>query len=460
MAEVATETPTVVGAAAAEPVRTPQRALAAWRLGLVAAAPSIAAATVVLHAVPHMRGLGFPLALRLAVLAPACVIAGVAAAQLFRARGDGWRRPRLQLALLLLTAAAVGGVGITWLEGAEPALLAAPALAVVAALLAWLVPRWHWRPLGVWGRAAWTTLAVLELTGAATGWLTERADDPAALRESWPGVEHHFVSLPGGARVHYVDEGRGPTLLFLHGNPAWSYQWRDLIAALSGSHRCIALDYPGFGLSAAGSDQRYDPGAQSRVLEAFVAQLGLGPVTLVMQDWGGPIGLGFAGRHPELVTRVVIGSTWAWPTDPSSPRGMFSRIVGGGLGELAQVNWNGFARMGVQHGIVHESSDDVVDAYVRPFATLSRRGIAAYYPGQITGAAAYFAEVERGLARVRDKPALIFWAGKDEGFPRDELTRFQHTFPQHEVIELPDASHFFFEDERVRVADAIGRFAR
>lgn len=185
-----------------------------------------------------------------------------------------------------------------------------------------------------------------------------------------------------------------------------------------GSYRCIALDYPGFGISEAPPGFGFTPREESLVVEELVNRLGLHDLTLVMQDWGGPIGLGLAGRRPELVPRVVLGSTWAWPTSTSEPRGKFSVIAGGPVGEFAQVNFNAFASFGLQHGVAHELPPDILDAYLRPFRPLDRRGIAAFYPGQITAATPYFTEVEGGLSRVADREALIFWALKDEGFPR------------------------------------------
>ncbi|MGK3962917.1 alpha/beta fold hydrolase [Sorangium sp. So ce118] len=272
-------------------------------------------------------------------------------------------------------------------------------------------------------------------------------------------ADHRFIELPSGARVHYVDEGEGETLLFLHGNPAWSFQWRDLIRGLRGSHRCVALDYPGFGLSEAPAGFGYTPREESLVVEELVDRLGLRDVTLVMQDWGGPIGLGLAGRRPELVRRVVLGSTWAWPTSADTPRGKFSMIVGGPIGEFAQVNFNAFAALGIDNGIVRELPAEVADVYVRPFLPLDRRGIAAFYPGQITAANDYFAEVEAGLPRLAEKEALIFWALRDVGFPRGDLERFETVFPRHRTIELPGADHFFFEDAAEQMIQEIRAFA-
>jgi haloalkane dehalogenase len=273
-------------------------------------------------------------------------------------------------------------------------------------------------------------------------------------------VDHRFISLPNGARIHYVDEGHGETLLFLHGNPAWSYQWRGLIADLRGSFRCVALDYPGFGLSSAPTGFGFSPSEQSQTVRAFVSALRLRDITLVMQDWGGPIGLGFAARHPELVRGLVLGSTWAWPTTTAEPRGKFSVIAGGPIGEFVQMNFNGFARLGVRNGIVRTLPSSELELYSMPFAALDRRGIAAFYPGQINQAGGYFADLERALPRLAAKPALIFWALRDAGFPRADLVRFERAFPNHRTYELANADHFFFEDARAEMQTAIRTFVR
>jgi haloalkane dehalogenase len=220
----------------------------------------------------------------------------------------------------------------------------------------------------------------------------------------------------------------------------------------------VALDYPGFGLSSAPPPFGFTPGEESRVVEEFVDHLGLRDLTLVMQDWGGPIGLGLAGRRPELVRGVVVGNTWAWPTGTSEARGKFSFVVGGPLGEFAQMNFNGFASFGLRHGVVRELPRDVVDLYLRPFLPLDRRGIAAFYPGQITAAGRYMAEVEEGLGKIRDRPALIVWGTRDVGFPPADRARFEAAFPRHKTVEV-DADHFFFEDARERMVTEVAAFA-
>lgn len=431
-------------------------------------APSVSVvllATIAVEATPHARGISFFPQLRYAVVTSACVLVAVAAAFLYRALAERSGRPRWTLAAVLLGLAVAALLGMA--VAGPPGLTAAafPAVLSVAVALAWLVPRFVDRPRrSRVGTVAIVVFGVLEAIGVAGALSSERVAPPGpqGLAFEIPRVmfdaDHKFVDLPSGARVHYVDEGEGETLLFLHGNPSWSFQWRDLIHGLRGSYRCVALDYPGFGLSEAPAGFGFTPHEQSLIVEEFVDHLGIGDVTLVMQDWGGAIGLGLAGRRPELVRRVILGSTWAWQTSTSEPRGLFSVVAGGPVGEFVQVNFNGFASLGIQDGIVRELPPDVINVYTRPFLPLDRRGIAAFYPGQITAATEYFAEVEAGLPRLADKQALIFWALQDPGFPRADLARFEETFPNHKTIELPNANHFFFEDAAAEMIPEIRAF--
>jgi pimeloyl-ACP methyl ester carboxylesterase len=425
--------------------------------GFATSVPVALLATIVVLATPHTRGIGFFPALRFAVLTPATTFVAVGAAFLYRslARGDRARRPRTTLALALAGLAALVLLAMASAGPRGLVTAASPAVLCVAVAVALLVPRFvdrrSARPSRV-GMVAVVIFGALEVAGVAGALSSEHVapPGPGGLAFDVPramfDVDHKLVDLPSGARVHYVDEGTGDTLLFLHGNPSWSFQWRDLIRGLRGSYRCVALDYPGFGLSDAPPGFGFTPGEESRVVEELVDRLGLHDVTLVMQDWGGPIGLAFAERRPELVRSVILGSTWAWPTTTSDARGKFSWLVGGPIGEFAQVNFNGFASLGIENGIVKKLPPDVADVYLRPFRPLDRRGIAAFYPGQINGATAFFTELEAGLSRLSQKPALIFWALKDQGFTRADLERFEKTFASHKTIELPDANHFFFED--------------
>jgi pimeloyl-ACP methyl ester carboxylesterase len=433
--------------------------------GWAASVPIVLLATVAVEAAPHVRGIGFFTSLRYAIVTPLCILVTVGAAFLYRVLPERFGHPRSTLAAVLLTLACIVLLGIVARGPQGLTIAASPALFGAAVGIALLIPHFVDRPRrSLFGTVAIVIFGLLEAVGLVGALSSERIAPPGPqglafeIPRTMFDAEQKFIDLPSGARIHYVDEGTGQTLLFLHGNPSWSFQWRDLIRGLRGSYRCVGLDYAGFGMSTAPTGFGFTPPEESRVLEEFVDRLGLRDVTLVTQDWGGPIGVGLAERRPELVRRVILGSTWAWQTTKSEPRGKFSVIFGGPIGEFIQVNFPGIISLGLKHDVVRKLPPDVIEVYARPFLPPNRRGITSFYPGQITAATDYFAQLETGLPRLADKKALIFWALKDPGFPRSDLARWEQIFPSHKTIEFPNASHFFFEDEADRMICEIRAF--
>ena len=196
-------------------------------------------------------------------------------------------------------------------------------------------------------------------------------------------VEHRFLDLDG-ARIHYVDEGAGETLLLLHGNPSWSFLYRKIIAALRNDFRCVAMDYPGYGMSDAPPGYGFTPREHSMVLEHFVDRLGLGDLTIMVQDWGGPIGLGFAGRRPELVRRLIIGNTFAWPLSGEWRIRLFSWVMGGPIGWSLTWAFNFVPKFFFARGLAQKTAPAVREMYLagpgsawcsRHRASATRQGI-------------------------------------------------------------------------------------
>ncbi|MBI2061879.1 MAG: alpha/beta fold hydrolase [Nitrospirae bacterium] len=270
--------------------------------------------------------------------------------------------------------------------------------------------------------------------------------------------EHRFFSV-SGIRIHYVDEGHGETILFLHGNPTWSFVYRDVIRGLrSNRYRCVAPDYPGFGMSGKPKDFGYTAADHARIMEAWITSQKLKDLTLFVHDWGGPIGLWLAVRHPDWIKRIIIANTWAWPVqgDPHFTR--FSRIMGGTLGRILIGYLNVFVNSGLKKGVVRGKerlTPPVMQAYRAPFAKMADRKPMSIFPAQILAAEDFLKQVETGLAKLQKKPILILWGEKDIAFRMSELERFKTIFPAARVRSFPNAGHFVQEDVPEDVVSAI-----
>jgi haloalkane dehalogenase len=258
-----------------------------------------------------------------------------------------------------------------------------------------------------------------------------------------------------GARVHYADEGEGPPLLLLHGNPTWSFLYRDVIRGLSDRFRCIAVDLPGFGLSQAPPGYGFTPAEHARVLERFVTRLDLTGVTMMVQDWGGPIGFSAASRHPDRFERFVIGNTWAWPKADLGTQA-FSRLLGGPIGRRLIVQRNLFVERILPGGVrLRRLPEEVMAAYRGPFPTPASRWPTAVFPREILGSRPFLAEVERGLGALRDRPALLVWPTRDVAFREPERRRWEAIFPDHRTVLLRGAGHYIQEDAPDAIVAAI-----
>lgn len=260
--------------------------------------------------------------------------------------------------------------------------------------------------------------------------------------------------------LHYVDEGQGPTVLLLHGNPTWSYLYRNVIRELRGECRLVALDYPGMGMSKAPSRYGFTPQEHAEAVQAFIQGLELTDFVLVVQDWGGPVGLNYAVRNRDNLRGLVLMNTWAWPATLPAMK-MFSMAMGGWpLGYWLQTRRNFFASKIVPHGIYRTENvtDQLRKAYTDPFPTPQSRKPTWIFPRYIRKARPWLAEIESRLPALNYVPAQILWGLKDSaGFPASEMEKWQRYLKLHETEALEDASHYVQEDRPDRVAAAIRR---
>lgn len=280
---------------------------------------------------------------------------------------------------------------------------------------------------------------------------------PSWLDEWLYPFQSRFVEIEGN-RIHYVDEGSGPTLLLLHGNPTWSFLYRHIITRLSCWFRCVAVDYPGFGLSSARPGYSFKPREHSTVLERFALALDLGEIGLMVQDWGGPIGLGFAGRHPDRIRTLLICNTWAWPAQGTKHLERFSKIVGSPVGRFLILNFNAFVNVLVPSGVSRRLSPEEMRAYRGPFPTRASRLPTAIFPGEILHSREYLAEVESNLSRLSHKPTLILWGDRDNAFRDAQREQFERLFPNHRTRILKGAKHFVQEEAPEQICEEVFTF--
>ena len=283
---------------------------------------------------------------------------------------------------------------------------------------------------------------------------------PAWLAREYPFTPQAFTT-PAGARLSYLDEGprADEAVLMLHGNPTWSFYYRRLVRDLAPTHRCIVPDHVGMGLSA--RPEAYDYTLATRIadLEALVAALGVKRVHLVVHDWGGAIGFGFAARHPELIGRIVVLNTAAF----ASPRLPFRIAVcrWPGLGPLLVRGCNGFAGPATWMAMHRRPLTPVERrGYLFPYGSWDARAAVSAFvqdiprePGHRSWAA--LAAAEAGLAQFRDRPVLIAWGGRDFCFNDTFLVRWREVFPQARCERFADAGHYVLEDAADEVIPLI-----
>ncbi len=267
--------------------------------------------------------------------------------------------------------------------------------------------------------------------------------------------ESRFIELDGNI-VHYIDEGSGPILLMLHGNPTWSFEYRDVVNSLRDRFRCIAVDYPGFGLSVAAPDYSYQPAAHAGVVVAFLDRMNLSNVTLVAHDWGGPIGLFAAEQRPNQFERLVLTNTWAWPLNGELRIELASRLMGGLIGRelIRRVNLFVNALIPVGHRRRKISQAEMAH-YRQALATRERRNACAILPGALLGSREFLTNVEGHLPLLDRLPTLIVWADGDVAFGDRDRERLETKFSNHTTVVVHGAGHFVASDAADEMSRAI-----
>ena len=281
---------------------------------------------------------------------------------------------------------------------------------------------------------------------------------------SFPFAPHYFPV--NGFEMHYVDEGKGEPVVMLHGDPTWGYLYRAFIPTFSQHYRCILPDHMGMGKSGVPLELcPYRLQHHIANLEALLLHLDVQNITLVVHDWGGPVGLGFAVRHPQRIKRLVLLNTWAFAHWPGGPFPRLLEIIRSDRGENFVLRRNGYvepALMGTTH-YTENLTSIIMEAYKAPYPTPETRTALLCWSRDIPvqesdPSYAEMKRIEEGLPQFRDIPTLIVWGMKDPVLPPSVLRIWQELYPQAITHKIEDASHFLQEDAQERVVGYIDEF--
>lgn len=279
---------------------------------------------------------------------------------------------------------------------------------------------------------------------------SERARElPEAVRAEYP-FSGRLLALSSGVRMHYLDEGSGPVVVLLHGNPTWSFYYRNLVQSLTAEgFRCVVPDHIGCGLSDKPQDYAYTLSQRIADVEQLLAALKIDRFRLVVHDWGGAIGCGLAGRSPERLEKLVLLNTAAFRSKRIPWR--IAAVKMPLLGEAAIRGLNAFAGPAAWMSVTRPLAPAVKAGFLWPYRNWADRVAVWNFVKDIPlvpwhSSYAALAEVEDGLSGLVDKPVSIVWGGRDFCFNRHFLARWQTIFPGAETTLLEDCGHYVLED--------------
>lgn len=291
---------------------------------------------------------------------------------------------------------------------------------------------------------------------------------PPAVRAEYPFIGNLFEQPPGTQRsastvqMHYLDEGKGPVVLMLHGNPTWSFFYRNLVNALvAAGFRCIVPDHIGCGLSDKPSNYPYVLERRIEDVERLVDHLRIDRFSLVVHDWGGAIGCGFAGRRPDALEKLVVLNTAAFRSKRIPRR--ISLVKLPIVGELAIRGLNGFARPAVTMAVESPLAKHVRDGYLWPYQNWADRVATWNFVKDIPlhkrhASYAMLLEVEKDLSELAKKPTQIVWGAKDFCFNLHFFEQWRKLFPEAETHLHETSGHYILEDGGALVQTQILSF--
>ncbi len=269
----------------------------------------------------------------------------------------------------------------------------------------------------------------------------------------------HWVNIDGD-EIHYIDEGLGPIILFVHGTPEWSFGFRDLIKGLRDQYRCIALDLLGFGLSDKPASGDYTVRAHSLRLGKFIKLLDLKKLTLIANDFGGGVGLPYAIANPENVNRIILFNTWMRSLKADKHFSGPARLMDSWLGKILylRLNFPVTAIMPAAFGDKKKLTKEIHAHYKKALPDGASRIGAYTFAKELMSASDWWQSNRNQLPALKEKPIQIFWGMKDTFVPATELEKWRVALPHAEIITFGDAGHFVHEEKGEEMLTEIKRF--
>lgn len=264
-----------------------------------------------------------------------------------------------------------------------------------------------------------------------------------------------------GHNLSFLDQGQGRVIVMLHGNPTWSFFFRNLAILLQDTYRVIVPDHMGCGFSDKPQDYSYTLKTHIDNLETLLADLDIEKFSLVVHDWGGAIGMGLAVRNPERVESVVVMNTAAFPSQRIPLRIRMCRVPL--LGDLIVRGFNGFARGALTMAVVNKMTPAVARGYLEPYDSWAHRIALLRFVQDIPltpkdASWKSLTEIDHGLKLLQDIPMLVLWGGRDFCFTRHFYNEWLQRFPGAESHFFPDAGHYVLEDAFNAMAPRLTTF--
>lgn len=285
----------------------------------------------------------------------------------------------------------------------------------------------------------------------------------AALSQSWVDsklypFKNKYQSLEAG-KMHYVDEGTGETILFVHGTPTWSFLYRDFISELSKNYRCIAVDHLGFGLSEKPESIPGTPEWHAENLSEFIKKMDLQDITLVVHDFGGPIGLASGIEDSERVKKVVLANSWLWSLEHEKEIQKIDKTINSWLGKFLYLNMNFSPKVLLKKGFADKKnlSKEVHKQYIKPFPNKDSRVPLFNIAKALLGSSDWYQKQWEQLDQLSEKEWLFLWGTKDAFISTDYLEKWTERIPAAERKEFT-CGHFVQEEKTAEAIEAIKSF--